>query len=467
MNEYFDSYHSDLQASTSERLSQYWRTFQADHPTNTNMDTFIRLMLDRTKGKLMTSTFESTYVGRQPIFDHQEKVWGYELLYRSSCNAKVADIKDESFATAKVISDGFLLVCNELKNNQKILVNFPEELLQSGAGFALPPEKCIIEILENVNATSKVLESISLLAKNKYSFALDDFTGQVELEPFLPHVKLVKIDIPHFCNLKDIADLVEKLKKHNVLILAEKVEDHETYVSLKKIGFNLFQGYFFSRPETVTGRKISSNTIAKLKILKELGSDDFNSSKIVSVIKTDTSISYRLMKYANMASFNPGRRIDSIERAVTVLGKRQLVHWLRAIILSDLNPSAKAEELSFMAVNRGSFLEAIAEQTAPLELSPESMFIYGMFSLIDAILSLPIEKVIEHMNLDLDIENALLNRNSTAARLLELTRACEKLDTLKIQEVVSEFSLDFDETLKTYKQSFQKTHLALVSNKSC
>lgn len=144
----------------------------------------------------MASTFESTYIGRQPIFDPQEKIWGYELLYRSSGNAKSADIKDESLATAKVISDGFLLVCEELKNDQKILVNFPEKLLETGAGFALPPETCIIEILENVNATKNVLESVSLLAKNKYSLALDDFTGQVELELLLPHVKIVKLDIP-------------------------------------------------------------------------------------------------------------------------------------------------------------------------------------------------------------------------------------------------------------------------------
>lgn len=416
---------------------------------------------------LMTSTFENTYIGRQPIFDQQERIWGYELLYRSSSNAKSADIKDESLATAKVISDGFLLVCEELKNDQKILVNFSEKLLESGAGFALPPETCIIEILENVNATKSVLDSISLLVKNKYSLALDDFTGQVELEPFLPHVKLVKIDILQLSDFDKIAKLVKTIKKHHVHILAEKVEDRETYMSLRDMGFDLFQGYFFSRPETITGRKISSNSVAKLNLLKELGSENFDISEIVSIIKTDTSISYRLMKYANMASVNPGRRIDSIERAVAVLGKRQLVHWLRAIIISDLNPSMKAEELSFMAVSRGSFLEIITEKTVSIKSKPESMFVYGMFSLVDAILGLPMGKIIEHMDLDLDIEDALLNRNNPAARLLELVKACEQFDAIKIQEVASEFSLGYDETLKAYKQSFQKTHHALVSSQSC
>jgi EAL and modified HD-GYP domain-containing signal transduction protein len=173
------------------------------------------------------------------------------------------------------------------------------------------------------------------------------------------------------------------------------------------------------------------------------------------------------MKYANMASVNPGRRIDSIERAVAVLGKRQLVHWLRAIIMSDLNPSMKAEELSFMAVSRGSFLETITEQTIFINLKPESMFVYGMFSLVDAILGLPMGKIIEHMDLDLYIEDALLNRNNSATRLLELAKACERFDVAKIQEVVSEFSLGLDETLKAYKQSYQKTHNAMASSQSC
>ncbi|MYL84070.1 EAL domain-containing protein [Desulfovibrio aerotolerans] len=412
----------------------------------------------------MSSTFESTFIGRQPIFDTHENIWGYELLYRSSGGAVCADIKDGNLATAKVISDGFLLVCEELKKSQKLLINFPEELLASEAGFALPPETCIIEILENVSATENVLKSIQLLAKHKFTFALDDFTGQVELEPFLPYVKIVKIDILLLSDMSKVAKIVQNLKKYSVDILAEKVEDRETYLALQKMGFNLFQGYFFSRPETITGRKISSNSITKINLLKELGSDSFDIARIVSNIKTDTSISYRLMKYANMAGINPGNRINSIERAVTILGKRQLVQWLRAIILSDLNPSMKAEELSFMAVNRGCFLEMLAEENNFLKFKPESLFVYGMFSLVTVILNLSMETILKYLALEEQIESALLENNHTANLLLDLVKSYERWDSDKIKELTLQLSLDIERTNLLYKKSFKKTHRTMLSS---
>jgi EAL and modified HD-GYP domain-containing signal transduction protein len=406
----------------------------------------------------MEKTFEEVFIGKQPIFDAFENIWGYELLYRSSGSASCAQIEDGDIATSKVISDGVLLIGESLQKFQKLMINFTESLLTSGAVFALPPETCIIEILENVGSTPQVLSSISYLAKSKFTFALDDFTGQIELEPFLPHVKIVKIDILQLNNLGKISQLVGKLRKFDVKLIAEKVEDKETFNALKSMGFDLFQGYFFSRPEVIPGRKISAHHVAKINILAELGSDELDFNKISEIIKTDTSISYRLLKYVNLVGVNPGCRINSIERAVTILGRRQLVQWLRAVILSDLNPSMKASELSFMAVNRGFFLEIVAVDNGCCSYMPETMFLIGMFSLINVILQIPIETILYHLPLNDSIKRALIDKQSAEYMWIDLSHSYERWDIARVKSLTAVLSLDFEKTTTLFKKAFKKTH---------
>ena len=411
----------------------------------------------------MESSCEDIFVARQPIFDTSGNIWGYELLYRSSASAVGAQINDENLATIKVISDGFSLVCESLLNSQKLLVNFPCSLLTSEAAFALPSDKCIVEILENVYPSKDVLDSLHVLLANNYTLALDDYIGQEELKPFLPFVKIVKIDILALDSLDQANEIVKSLEGNGVILLAEKVEDIFTYEKLMDMGFVLFQGYFFARPEVVPGKKVSAQEVSKINLLNELGKDDLDVVRLSEIVKSDPSISFRLLKYINMAGQNTGRCIDSVERAITVLGRRQLVQWLRAVILSDMSSSMKANELSFMAVNRGFFFQALSNLVSCYEFQPETMFLIGILTLVDSIMEISLSDILKPLALDDKIKNVMLDTDAKLTPFIELVRAYEKWDVNKIKTLVTSLSLDLDVVDAIYNKSFAKT-LAIMKS---
>ncbi len=384
-------------------------------------------MNQSTQDKTLDQTIsEDVFVARQPIFDAEERVWGYELLFRTSGSAKTANVTDADMATIRVIADGFLLASGGMRHEHRALVNFPQKLLLEDAGFALPPDKCIIEILEDVLPEPEVLAAVERLKKAGYTLAIDDFIGQPELLPFLPFVSIAKVDILGLgSDLVKIKEVADNLAKYKLTLLAEKVEDLETFRATRDMGFALFQGFFFSKPEIIPGKKVSANEISKLQLLQELGKEDLAFPTVSGIIKTDPSISYRLFKYVNMASQGYGQRIDSVERAVMLMGQRQLVQWLRAIILSDLNPSKKASELAFISVDRGRFLERVAERDRSGRLNAEMMFLLGMFSVLDAMLGQSMESILEHLPLNDQVRAALAGTKSPFTPWLDLVRAYE------------------------------------------
>ncbi len=410
------------------------------------------------------SASEDVFVARQPVFDDQERVWGYELLFRTSGTARTANVQDADMATIRVIADGYLLASGGMKPGQKALVNFPQRLLVEDAGFALPPDRCIIEILEDVLPEPEVVAAVERLKKAGYTLAIDDFLGQPALMPFLPFVSIVKVDILGLENdLERIRAVAQDLKKHDLALLAEKVEDLETFRATRDMGFSLFQGFFFSKPEIIPGKKVSANQVSKLQLLQELGKEDLAFPAVSNIIKTDPSLSYRLFKYVNMASQGFAQRIDSVERAVMLLGQRQLVQWLRAIILSDLSPSKKASELAFISVDRGRFLERVAERDRSGALQAETMFLLGMFSVLDAMLGQSMDSILEHLPLNAELRAALSGERSPLSPWLELVRAYESGDWDRAQSLAGKLGLKLTTTDRLYVQALTWTQSVMES----
>lgn len=345
--------------------------------------------------------FESVFVARQPIFDRDEIPWGYELLYRASAEALTADVSDDDMATQSVIADGVSMALEGLPSERRrVLINFPENLLVEDTAFALPSENCVVEILETVPPTEEVLAALSRLKSARYTIAMDDYCGEEKLEPFLEYVDIIKVDILGLGNdLRKISKVMEKLAPYKATILAEKVENKEIFDSLKQFDFDLFQGFFFSKPEIVPGKKLSSNELTKLNLLQELGKDDFEPRDIARILQSDPSLSFRLFRHINSAGFSLASKVDTLDRAVTIMGQRAIAQWLRTAIMTDLNPAPKAGELVFLSVQRAKFLETLSLQLGSTS-HPDTYFVTGLFSLLDAMLGIRMNQILPQLPLD-------------------------------------------------------------------
>ena len=353
--------------------------------------------------------YDRIFVARQPIFTAQMHIWGYELLFRHG-DTQAAVFTDGDQATTQVIADGFALGTRSMGGKVRALINFPRNVLVGPAPYVLPADRCVVEILETVAPEDEVMEACRELKKNGYTLALDDFVGEPGFEPLCEIADIIKVDILGKTP-GEVMAIVKGLRRYKVRLLAEKVENLDIFNVCKRLGFEYFQGYFFSKPEIIPGRKLSASQSTKIKLLKELNETETELSRLVEIIQTDLSISYRLLKYINSARFSLRGKIESIQRAVNMLGRQNLRQWLQVVILSDINSTDKGQELVRMSVLRGRFLQLLAT-VAPAPFPTDSMFVMGFFSVLDAILDQQMEQVLDDISLDPDIKSTLADTES-------------------------------------------------------
>lgn len=420
----------------------------------------------------MTDAFqtasEAVFVARQPIFSPKMSVWGYELLFRATGDARSAQVADADMATAKVIADGFLLAAQGLLPGQRTLVNFPRTLLLEQFAFALPADIAVVEILEDVTPDEAVLAAVREIKAAGYTLAMDDFTGEAALEPFLPLVDIIKVDVLGVLGpdglegAQRLRDVVGRLKPYGCRLLAEKVEDNAVFSLCRELGFTLFQGYFFARPEIIPGRKIASGELTKLQLLQELGTPDFDVKRLADIIQRDPSLTYRLFRYINSAGMGVRQKVESVTRAIALLGQRQLAQWLRVVIMSDLAPGNKGREVTFLSVHRGRFLELMAEN-CPAAYSPETHFLIGLFSLLDAMLGMPMEQILATLPLDDDIKAALADKGNAKYRFcIDLARAYERQDWPVVDTMLAVPGLPPEQADVLYTQAMEWTQAILT-----
>lgn len=408
--------------------------------------------------------FEPIFVARQPIFDRNQNIWGYELLFRHSGQAGTAKVTDPDVATAKVIADGFSLALTGMPPGRRTLINFPQNLILRGTAYALPKDVCVVEILETVKATPEIVNACKKLKEAGYTLALDDFVGQPGFEEILKIADIVKVEILGQPTA-NIIKISQALKKGGSKLLAEKIEDQKAYQLTKSLGYEYFQGYFFSKPEIIPGRKISANQLSKMRLLQALTREEAETKELAQIIEGDLSLSYRLLRFMNSAAFGLAKTLTSVEQAVALLGRRPLKQWIMVVSLSDLAPTPRAEELSFQSIQRGRFLETLAMAMPRPVMPKETAFLLGLFSKLDALLNQPMEQILNDLPLDADIKSALAGEQNPARRLLDFLDAVEAGAWDTTVEALASYGVKQDEAAVLYAKSTSWTQKILGQSK--
>ncbi|GAU08774.1 diguanylate phosphodiesterase [Desulfoplanes formicivorans] len=350
---------------------------------------------------------EPIFVARQPIFTSNRELWGYELLFRNGQSLDVARCPSSELATHQVIADGYQLAVPGIAPGIKVCINFPRDLLLEELPLALPPETSVIEILEDTRVDDELMERVRMFRENGYIISLDDFVGQPHLQPLVRLSDVIKVDVLAI-DRDSLEDLVQRLKVLPCTLLAEKVETMDMFFATQKMGFELFQGFFFSRPVVIPGFKLASSQLSRVKLLAALSQDDWEMNQLADIIKGDVGLSYRLLQFINSAHFCFPNVISSILGALNLLGRRKALLWLRVTIFADLGSSCAAKELIWLSVYRARFLELMAE-VQPTILPPDAMFIMGLFSFLDVMLRQPMPELLERVTLEDKLKQAILD----------------------------------------------------------
>lgn len=371
-----------------------------------------------------------TFLARQPIFDRNHHIYGYELLFRAG-EANIFPQIDGDVATSKLLSSTFFTVgIEEITGGRKAFINFTRELLLQGTAHMFHPGTFVVEILEDVCPGTEVLQACRELRAKGYDIALDDFTCTCQSEAFMEFATIVKIDF-RTTSIAEIKDIINQFRFQPCAFLAEKIETHEEFEQANALGFRYFQGHFFARPEVMKQKDISPIKQHILQLLIRVFQDDCTVTELEQIISRDVSMSYKLMKYINSAHFSRITPLSSVRQGIAFLGMNEIRAFVTIIATSKLCRD-KPNELLRTSVIRARFLEHIA---AEVRREKGEMFMLGLFSLIDAILNGSMKELTHRLYLNERLQDALVKRQGelfTYLQMIELyeTGQWEKLDSL-------------------------------------
>jgi c-di-GMP phosphodiesterase len=371
------------------------------------------------------------FVARQPILNRDLQVAGYELLFRNQ-DVTAALVADPEGATASVVINSLTEIGLErIVGPNPVWVNVTREFVLSGLASTLPPAVCGLEILEDELLDERFVHALIELKRQGYRLALDDFEYSVSAERLLPLVDVVKLDVVAL-GRDQLAREVARLKPYGVMRLAEKVESHEDHAYCAELGCDLFQGFFFCRPELLRNRGIVANKASVLQVVAALQDPSVQLSRLERMIGRDVGLSFRLLRYINSAFFGLRFEISSIRQALALLGVQNLKRWATLTVLASID--GKPPELTVTALVRARFCERAGEQLPGPR--PGELFTLGLFSVIDALMDAPIEDVVAMIPFPPDMRDALIARAGDKGALLECVTALESGDFDRAQTLV-------------------------------
>ncbi len=371
------------------------------------------------------------FVARQPIFDRHLHVAGYELLFRGG-EATSALVSDSEGATASVVLNSFTEIGLErLVGAKPAWVNVSREFVLDGLAATVPPSVVGLEILEDELLDERFVHALIELKRQGYRLALDDFEYSVSAERLLTLVDVVKLDLIAL-GREGMAREVARLRPYGMTLLAEKVESHEEHAYCAELGCDLFQGFFFCRPELMHNRGIVANRASVLQIVAALQDPTVQLAQLERMIGRDVGLSFRLLRYINSAFFGLRFEVSSIGQALALLGVQNLRRWATLTVLASID--GKPPELTVTALVRARFCELAGDQLAGPR--PGELFTLGLFSVIDALMDAPIEEVVAMIPFPSDMRDALVAREGEKGELLGCVTALEAGDFDRAQRLV-------------------------------
>ena len=408
------------------------------------------------------SLSESVFVGRQPILDRRRHVVAYELLYRDSAEARAANFQHACQAATRVIVNTFSAMgANAVLGRARGFVNVPEELLDDSLLRVLPADRVVIELLETIKASPAVIEACEELKEYGFTLAVDDWVEDDPREALLTHADIVKIDLPEIPPER-LGRLVRSLRRRspNVTLLAEKVETQEEFARCSKLGFDLFQGYFFAKPVVVEGSSVDPDRATLMKVIAQIDQDADNVA-LAQQVKSRVKLSVNLLRLVNSAASGRAHAVQKVEDAIIHIGRKQLRRWLTILLYAGGDDDGIESPLLQSAAHRGRLMELAAGLSfggePPKELADRA-FLTGMLSLVDALLGRPLEELLEEMGVADEIREALLERSGSLGRLLELVETIEAARFSEATDTARSLGIDVTALQQAYADSYAYVH---------
>lgn len=394
-------------------------------------------------------------LGRQPILNRQEELVAYELLFRCAAS-NTADVKDASQATASVIINTLTAFgLEEILGTHKGFINVELELLMGDELDILPKDQVVLELLESLEVTPELVERCRYLKESGFTLALDDHEYSPLYHELYEIVEIVKVDLvltPH----SQLEEMVKQFRRFPLQLLAEKVETKEEFQLCIDLGFDLFQGYYFSKPALMEKKRMDDSGTTILKIMRLL-SEDAELIKIEKAFGSNAGLTYKLLMLVNSVGIGSRSKISTLRHAISMLGRQQIKYWIQLALFAGNNYQGLENPLVDMAAVRAGLMGNMADYHSCLKMDSEAgekAFMTGILSILEMVYDIPPDEIVHNLNLSEDIMEALTTRKGPLGQLLLTAELLEKLDFEHVGSSLDEMGITADELLESQKSAY-------------
>ncbi len=398
-------------------------------------------------------------MGRQPILDGLEDIVAYELLFRSPQSTSSADIVNASHATSSVILNVLSnFGIREILGGYRGFINVDADMLMNEALELLPPEMIGLELLEDVVITPEIIARCRKLKSQGFVLALDDHRYNPAYEElYAGVVDIVKFDLIA-TPLEELYREVELLRRYPVKLLAEKVDSRHVYLRCRRMGFELFQGYFFARPSLMQKSRMENSAGTFFKLMQQL-SCDADIDDIEQTFKQSPALTYKLLLLVNSVSFATLEKIRTVRHAITLIGIHQLNRWVQLALFADDGGVSLNSALLDMAAVRAAFMEELAKikpQSPRLlrHAQPEEAFMVGTLSMLKDIYDVDMKTIVTNLNLSEELQEALINRGGDLGTLLCLAEMMELLELDEAAVCLEKLDISLETVIACQKKAY-------------
>jgi c-di-GMP-related signal transduction protein len=378
------------------------------------------------------------YVARQPIFDREQAVYAYELLFRIGEDNCFPDISPDE-ATSKILTSTHLsLGIEQITGDKKAFINFHRDTLMYRFPTSLDASKVVIEVVETVDVDDALVAACKHIRGLGYPIALDDYDMQGKWEAFIPFTSVIKIDtteIPH----EEIPALIARFHKHKIKLVAERIETYEEFHKFKEMGFDYFQGFFLARPEIVRHKRLGPTSLTMMELLTLSGQATIDLQKVNNIIERDPSLTYLLLRFINNPLVNKRHKITSLKHALNFMGEVEVKKFIALMSLAKLG-EYKPSELMHMALVRAKFCELVFTS---LKQQGDSMtgFLTGLLSLLDVMMEQSIDELISKVPVSDNVKDALCGKPGLLKDTLTLVICFERARWGGVKKFAAKYSL--------------------------
>lgn len=369
--------------------------------------------LDKVESVAPPTTTPRAWLARQPILDRLGGTYAYELLFRSGA-ANRAIFTDGSQAAAQTMMTAFAeMELGDVVGRAKAFFNVTRDVLLSPGIEALPKHRVVLEVLETVHIDDALVGRMRELRDAGFHLAIDDFGMREELWSLVELADIVKVDVLALAD-DALEETTRRLKATGVRLLAEKVETRAQHQRVLALGYDYFQGYFFQVPEMLSATRLPQTRMETMQLMAKVRREDTPLSELERLISADASLSYRLLRLLASAAYARSHKIDSVHRAIVMLGRQKLAQWVTLLALAGLDDQPPA--LLATAVLRARMCELLGKKIGRHD--PATFYSAGLFSLLDVMMGRPMKELLDHMPISSELEAALLKRKGTVGATL-------------------------------------------------